>query len=90
MVLCLSMDLPFALKRFCAAEGIENVVTGSLFRNADFGKNYGLLIADLPLKGLLARAVVVLDEDNRVQYMELVEEITQEPDYAAALAALSP
>lgn len=87
-VICLSMDLPFAHKRFCGAEGIEGVVTGSLFRNQDFAKEYGLLIETGPLKGLTARAVVVLDENNTVLYSELVDDITHEPDYDAALAAV--
>ncbi|MBU2451922.1 MAG: thiol peroxidase, partial [Proteobacteria bacterium] len=81
-------DLPFAHKRFCGAEGIENVVTGSLFRNPDFAKDYGLLIENGPLKGLTARAVIVLDEKNSVVHAELVDDITHEPDYSAALAAV--
>jgi thiol peroxidase len=87
-VICLSFDLPFSHKRFCGAEGIENVVTGSLFRNPDFAKNYGLLIEDGPLKGLTARAVIVLDEDNTILYAQLVDDITHEPDYDGALAVL--
>lgn len=87
-VLCLSCDLPFAHKRFCGAEGIENVETGSLFRDAGFAKTHGLLIQDGPLKGLTARAVMVLDEDNRILHAELVAEIGKEPDYSAALAVL--
>lgn len=86
-VLCVSVDLPFAQGRFCAAEGIENVVPASAFRS-DFGSVYGVTIADGPLAGLLARAVVVIDETGKVLYTELVPEITQEPDYDAALAAL--
>ncbi|WP_299980502.1 thiol peroxidase [Desulfobacula sp.] len=88
LVICLSFDLPFAHKRFCGAEGIENVVTGSLFRNPDFAKDYGLLIEDGPLRGLTARAVIVLDESNIVLHAELVDDITHEPDYSAALAAV--
>ncbi|MBU1342886.1 MAG: thiol peroxidase [Proteobacteria bacterium] len=88
VVICLSADLPFAHKRFCGAEGIENVVTGSLFRNPDFAKDYGLLIENGPLKGLTARAVIVLDEKNSVVHAELVDDITHEPDYSAALAAV--
>jgi thiol peroxidase len=88
VVLCLSLDLPFAHQRFCAAEGIEDVVTGSLFRSGDFAENYGILIADSPLKGLTARTVIILNETNQVQYVELVQEISTEPDYSAALAAL--
>lgn len=87
-VICLSIDLPFAHKRFCGAEGIDNVVTGSLFRNPDFLKDYGLLIEDGPLKGLAARAVIVLDKNNTVLHAEMVDDITHEPDYDAALAAL--
>lgn len=87
VVLCVSMDLPFALGRFCGAEGIENVVPASAFRAA-FGDHYGVLIADGPLAGLLSRAVVVIDGAGKVIYTEQVPEITQEPDYAAALAAL--
>lgn len=88
VVLCLSNDLPFAQKRFCGAEGIENVVTGSLFRNNDFAGNYGLLIEDGPLKGLTARAVLVLDENNQILHAQLVDDITNEPDYNAALDVL--
>ena len=87
VVLCVSMDLPFAQGRFCAAEGIENVVTASAFRSA-FGEHYGVTIADGPLAGLLSRAVVVIDETGKVIYTEQVPEIAQEPDYDAALAAL--
>ena len=87
-VICLSFDLPFAHKRFCGAEGIENVVTGSLFRNPDFANDYGLLIEDGPLKGLTARAVIVLDENNKILHAKLVDDITHEPDYNAALAVL--
>lgn len=87
-VICLSFDLPFAHKRFCGAEGIKDVVTGSLFRNPEFAKTYGLLIADGPLKGLAARAVIVLDENNTVLHAELVEDIKNEPDYSAALSVL--
>jgi len=88
VVLCLSLDLPFAQKRFCGAEGIDNVTTGSLFRSYDFVENYGLMINDPPLKGLMARAVLVLDEDNAILHAELVDDITHEPDYQAALSAL--
>ncbi|MCF7914485.1 MAG: thiol peroxidase [Spirochaetaceae bacterium] len=88
VVITVSMDLPFAQKRFCSAEGIENVVTLSAFRSPDFAQNYGVAMVDGPMRGLLARAVVVLDEKNRVTYTELVPEIAQEPDYDAAVAAL--
>jgi thioredoxin-dependent peroxiredoxin len=87
-VLCISRDLPFAQKRFCGAEGIENVVTLSDFRDGEFGKNYGLELLDGPLKGLHARSVVVLDEDHKVVYTELVPDIKDEPNYEGALAAL--
>ncbi len=87
-VLCVSADLPFALKRFCGAEGIANVDTASVFRSPDFGKAYGLTITTGPLKGLLSRAVVVLDESGKVLHTEQVGEIANEPDYAAALAVL--
>ncbi len=87
-VICLSFDLPFAHKRFCGAEGIKDVVTGSLFRNSEFAKTHGLLIEDGPLKGLTARAVIVLDENNTVLHAELVDDIKNEPDYSAALAVL--
>jgi thioredoxin-dependent peroxiredoxin len=85
-VLCVSNDLPFALKRFCGAEGIENVTTASAFRD-EFGKAYGVALADGPMAGLLARAVVVVGADGDVVYSELVPEIAQEPDYDSALAA---
>jgi thiol peroxidase len=85
-VVCVSKDLPFAQKRFCGAEGIENVTTASAFR-AGFGEDYGITIADGPMAGLLGRAVVVIGADGNVAYAELVPEIGQEPDYDAALAA---
>lgn len=88
VVLCISADLPFAQARFCGAEGLDNVVTLSTLRGREFLENYGVAIAGGPLAGLAARAVVVLDADNRVLHSELVAEIKQEPDYAAALAAL--
>jgi thioredoxin-dependent peroxiredoxin len=88
VVLCISADLPFAQKRFCGAEGLENVVTLSLMRGRNFSKDYGVLIEDGPLAGLTARAVLVLDADNKVIHSELVPEIGQEPDYDAALKAL--
>jgi thiol peroxidase len=87
-VLCVSQDLPFAHKRFCAAEGIENVVSASDFRTGDFGRAYGVRIADGPLAGLLARSVIVLDGDGTVLHSQLVPETTEEPDYDAALKAL--
>ena len=87
-VLCISADLPFAHNRFCEAEGIENVTTLSDLRNKDFGEKYGLRIVDGPLEGVLARAIVVLNEDGDVIYTEQVPEIKQEPDYDTAIAAL--
>lgn len=88
VVLAVSADLPFAAGRFCAAEGIENVMTASVFRNPDFAKDYGVLITDGPLKGLLARSVVVLDADGKVMYTELVPELTNEPDYDGTMNAM--
>ncbi len=89
-VICLSADLPFAHKRFCGAEGIENVITASIFRNHDFATAYGVLITNGPLAGLTARAVVVLNEARTIIHAELVDDITHEPDYEAALAVLKP
>ncbi len=89
VVLCVSKDLPFAQTRFCGAEGIENVKTVSAFRCDCFEKNYGVLLTDGPLRGLLARAVVVIDGEGKVLYTELVPEITQEPNYEAVLNVLS-
>lgn len=88
VVLVISADLPFAMKRFCVAEGLENVVTLSLMRGRDFMRNYGVKIADSALAGVAARAVLVLDENDKVVHAELVPEITTEPNYDAALAAL--
>ena len=87
-VLCISRDLPFAQKRFCGAEGIENVINLSDFNSGSFGKNYGLEIIDGPLAGLHSRVVIVLDENGKVTYIEQVPEIADEPNYDAALAAL--
>ena len=86
-VLCVSKDLPFAQNRFCGAEGIENVISASAFRDS-FGDDYGITISDGPMAGLLARAVVVIGPDGNVAYTELVPEIGVEPDYDAALAAV--
>jgi thioredoxin-dependent peroxiredoxin len=88
VVLVISADLPFAMSRFCGAEGLNNVITLSTFRNKEFHQKYGVDIADGPLKGLTARAVVVVDENNKVLHSQLVPEIAQEPNYDAALAAL--
>ena len=87
VVLCVSEDLPFAAGRFCGAEGIENVKTGSGFRS-DFAEQYGVRLTEGPLAGVMARAVVVVDENGDVAYTQLVGEIADEPDYDAALAAL--
>src|SRR5215207_6417435 len=87
VVLCVSQDLPFAQNRFCGAEGIENVKLGSAFRSS-FADDYGVRIVDGPMRGLAARSVVVLDDDGKVTYTQLVPEIGQEPDYDSALAAL--
>ncbi|MBE0638684.1 MAG: thiol peroxidase [Bacteroidales bacterium] len=88
VVVCVSKDLPFAHKRFCTTEGIENVVTASNFRDGSFGNDYGVTILDGPFEGLNARSVVVLDEEGIVKYTEQVPEIAQEPDYEAALKAV--
>jgi thiol peroxidase len=88
MVLAITKDLPYASARFCTTEGITNVVTLSGFRDTAFGKAYGVEIIDGPLAGLYARSIVVVDENGKVIYTELVPEITQEPDYDKALAAL--
>lgn len=87
-VVCVSKDLPFALERFCGAEGIDGVVTASAFRSS-FGEDYGVVQVDGPIAGLLSRAVVVIDRDGTVVYTEQVPEIGQEPNYDAALAALA-
>lgn len=88
VVLVASADLPFAQGRFCATEGIDNVVTLSMMRDKSFASDYGVLLTDGPMAGLAARAVLVLDEHDVVRHAELVPEIAQEPDYDAALAAL--
>ena len=88
VVLCISADLPFAQNRFCGAEGLSNVVTLSTMRGRDFLEAYGVAIKTGPLAGVAARAVVVLDENDKIVHSQLVPEIRNEPDYAAALAAL--
>jgi thiol peroxidase len=88
VILVISGDLPFAMGRFCSAEGIDNVVPLSMMRSRNFAKDYGVLMTDGPLAGITARAVVVLDENDKVVYTELVPEIADEPNYEAALAAL--
>ena len=87
-VLCISRDLPFAQKRFCGAEGLENVINLSDFKEGSFGKNYGLEITDGPLAGLHSRVVIVLDENGTILHTEQVKEIADEPNYDAALAVL--
>jgi thiol peroxidase len=87
-VLCVSADLPFALTRFCGAEGITNVETASVYRSPEFGQDYGVYMAEGRLGGLLARAIVVVDEAGKIIHSELVPEIAQEPDYEAVIAAL--
>lgn len=87
-VICVSADLPFAADRFCGAENIENVKTGSTFRNQEFLDDYGVKIIDGPLVGLCARALVVIDTDGTVLHSQLVPEIADEPDYESAISAL--
>ncbi|WP_103063287.1 thiol peroxidase [Actinomyces qiguomingii] len=87
-VVCVSADLPFAAARFCGAEGLDNVITGSTFRSS-FGDDYGVTLAQGPMAGLMSRAVVVIDVDGTVLHAEQVPEIRQEPDYDAAVAALA-
>lgn len=86
-IVCVSMDLPFAQKRWCAASNVDKVVTASDHRDASFGKNYGVLISGGPLDRVLARAVFVIGPDNKVKHVEYVSDITQQPNYDAALAA---
>ncbi|MDQ2695585.1 MAG: thiol peroxidase [Pseudomonadota bacterium] len=88
VVLIISADLPFAQKRFCGVEGIGNVVALSMMRSRDFARDYGVLLLDGPMAGLCSRAVVVLDKSDTVVYRQLVENVSHEPDYEAALAAL--
>jgi thiol peroxidase len=88
VLLFISLDLPFAFNRFCGAEGIKNAVTASDFRSLSVGEDYGVEMQDGPLAGLYARATLVLDADHKVAYSELVPEITQEPNYDAAMAAI--
>ena len=85
VILCVSADLPFAQQRFCGTENLKNVIPLSVFRHQEFGKNYGVTIVDGPLQGLLARAVVIVDEDGKAIYTQQVSEIVDEPDYQAAL-----
>lgn len=87
-ILCISKDLPFAMARFCGAEGIKNVETLSDFRDGNFGNNYNLTYIDGPIKGLLARSIIVLDEKGKILYTEQVHDVVEEPNYKAALEAL--
>lgn len=87
-VLCISADLPFAHSRFCGSEGLTNVHSASTFRTPEFGTAYGVTLTDGPLRGLLARAVVLIDREGKVVYTELVPEIGQDPDFEAVLKAL--
>ena len=88
VVLCISADLPPTLARFCGAENLNNVTTLSTFRNPEFGNDYGLTVADGPLRGLNSRSIVIIDENGKVLHTEQVAEIAQEPDYDAALTKL--
>ena len=88
-VLCISRDLPFALGRFCGAEGLENVISASELRSHEFGNDYGVRITDSALAGLFARAIIIIDEEGKVAYTQLVPEIAEEPDYQSAIAALA-
>jgi thiol peroxidase len=88
VVLCISADLPFAHNRFCETEGLKNVVPLSVFRSPEFGLDYGVTLASGPLRGLLSRAIVIIDADGMVRYTEQVAEIVEEPDYSAALKVL--
>jgi thiol peroxidase len=88
VVLCISADLPFAQKRFCGAEGLKNVIPLSTFRHPEFGDVYGVRMADSDLKGLMSRAIVVIDESGKVVYTEQVAEISNEPDYGKAIKAV--
>jgi thiol peroxidase len=89
VILCISADLPFAHKRFCETEGLDNVVPLSVFRSPEFGRDYGVVFTSGPLSGLLSRAVVIIDKSGQVAYTEHVPEFTHEPDYDAALLVLS-
>ena len=88
VVLGISSDLPFAASRFCSAEGIDNVITLSVFRDEDFAKDYGVLLVDGPMRGLTARAVVIVNPEGKVIYNQLVPEISQEPDYNSAINSI--
>jgi len=89
VVLCISKDLPFAHRRFCEVEGLNNVIPASELRDSSFSNNYGVLIANGPMAGLMSRAIVIVDEEGKVSYTEQVPEITQEPDYSKAMEAIN-
>ena len=89
VVLCISADLPYAHKRFCEAEGLDDVIPLSVFRSPEFGRDYGVTFTSGPLTGLLSRAVVIIDKSGKIAYTEQITEFTREPDYDAALLALS-
>lgn len=89
VVLCISADLPFAQKRFCGIEKLERIIPASTFRHSDFGKNYGVMITEGPLAGLLSRAVVIIDEKGKILYTQQVLELSQEPDYDAAFNVIN-
>lgn len=89
VVLCISADLPFAHQRFCEGEGLEDVLPLSIFRSPDFGRDYGVLITEGPLGGLLSRAIVIIGPDGTIRYTQHVPEIAEEPDYQAVLDALA-
>lgn len=88
VVLCISMDLPFAMARFCTLEGLKDVVPASAFRSPEFSKEYGVQIVDGPLAGLLARVVLIVGKDGKITFRDVVSEITHEPDYEAAMNVL--
>jgi len=88
VVLCISMDLPFAHGRCCGAEGLDRVIPASIFRSPEFGKVYGVQMVDGPLKGLMSRSVVIINEDGGIIYTQQVPEISEEPDYKNAIAAI--
>ena len=89
IVVCVSKDLPFAFKRFCGAEGIENVITGSDFREGSFGESYQLTFKDGPLTGLLSRSIVVINEEGKIVHTQQVSETVDEPDYESALKSIA-
>ncbi len=89
VIICVAMDLPFAMSRFCTINGIDGVVPASAFRSPEFCKDYGVMLVDGPLKGLLTRAVIIIDKEGNIAYRDLVHDITHEPDYEGALRVLN-